>query len=154
MLAEGIERSESGALLHQEMGRFLWEDGQTQRALDHVERALAVDADLVLARRYAALIYSALGRQEKALSAYEKLAHLQPVDASIRVSLGIVHSQRGDWSAAEEAFKQALALGGDGGDAALKLGGLYVHRGRLRAAVKVFESLDQLQLHFIRRELC
>mgnify|MGYP001438772708 FL=1 len=112
VLAEGIERSESGALLHQEMGRFLWEDGQTQRALNHVERALAVDADLVLARRYAALIYSALGRQEKALSAYEKLSHLQPVDASIQVSLGIVHSQRGDWSAAEEAFKQGLALGG------------------------------------------
>ena len=132
VLAEGIERGGDGELLHQEMGRFLWEDGQAQRALGHVERALAADGDLVLARRYAALIYSALGRQEEALASYEGLARLEPADASIQISLGIVHSQRGDWAAAEEAFKRALSLGNDGGDAALKLGGLYVHRGRLR----------------------
>lgn len=151
VLAEGIELGGDGALLHQEMGRFLWEDGQAQRALGHVESALAADGDLVLARRYAALIYSALGRQEEALASYEGLARLQPADASIQISLGIVHSQRGDWAAAEEAFKRALSLGNDGGDAALKLGGLYVHRGRLRAAVKVFA--DGAVLHPDNAEL-
>ncbi|MEC7226679.1 MAG: tetratricopeptide repeat protein [Candidatus Latescibacterota bacterium] len=80
---------------------------------------LAADGDLVLTRRYAALIYSALGRQEEALASYEELARLQTAYASIQISLGIVHSQRGDWAAAEEAFKRALSLGNDGGDAAL-----------------------------------
>lgn len=138
VLAEGVSVATDAAILHQELGRFAWEDGQVERALEHVERALALDADLVLARRYVALIYSALGRYDEALAAYALLVDRQPMDASIRVSIGIVHSQRSDWSQAEAAFKEALALGGAGGDAALKLGGLYVHRGRLRAAVNAF----------------
>jgi len=131
VLVEGIEREGDVALLHQEMGRFLWEDGHAQR--------------------YAALIYSALGRQEEALASYEGLVRLQPADASIQISLGIVHSQRGNWAASEEAFKRAHSLGNDGGDAALKLGGFYVHRGLLRAAVKLFA--DRAVLHPNNAEL-
>ena len=60
MLAEGIERGETRLAPD---GPFSLEDGQLS-ALGHVERALAADGDLVLARRCAALIY-ALGRQEQ-----------------------------------------------------------------------------------------
>ncbi len=140
VLAEGLARRTDSPLLHQEMGRFLWEDGDAQRALEHMERARALAPDLPLAQRYTALLYSAAGRLDEALAVYAELATQSPQDASAWVSMGIVHSQRGDWQGAEDAFKQALAIGEDGGDAALKLGGLHVHRGRLRAAVKVFSD--------------
>ncbi|MGY8825258.1 MAG: tetratricopeptide repeat protein [Candidatus Latescibacterota bacterium] len=140
VLAEGITRAPDSPLLHQEMGRFLWEDGDGVRAFEHFVKALAADASLVLARRYMALIYSAQGQHGQALAAYAELAQLQPQDASVHVSMGIVHSQLGDLAAAEKVFKQALELGGAGGDAALKLGGLYMHQRRLRAAVKVFKE--------------
>ena len=145
---EEEERARDNARARLELAALYRDMGQPQVG----RGVLAADGDLVLARRYAALIYSALGRQEEALASYEGLARLQPADASIQISLGIVHSQRGDWAAAEEAFKRALSLGNDGGDAALKLGGLYVHKGRLRAAVKVFAdgaalNPDNAELH-------
>jgi len=151
VLADGITRAPDSPLLHQEMGRFLWEDGDAVRALEHFSKALAVDANLALARRYTALIYSAQGQYKKALASYGQLAQRQPLDASLRVSMGIVHSQVGDLPAAEKAFKQALELGGDDGDAALKLGGLYMHQRRLRAAVKVFK--EAVEAHESNAEL-
>lgn len=152
VLADGLARRADSPLLHQEMGRFIWEDGDAQRALEHIERARKLAPDLPLAQRYAALLYSTVGRADDALAVYAELAAQNPQDASVWVSMGIVHSQRGDWQRAEGAFKQALTIGGDGGDAALKLGGLYVHRGRLRPAVKVFSDgvaqyPDNAELH-------
>lgn len=151
ILAEGLAQHPESPLLHQEMGRFLWEDGDGSRALQHFSKALEGDENLVLARRYMALIYSGQGTYDKALSTYGELARRQPQDASLHVSMGIVHSQIGDLAAAEQAFKKALALGGDGGDAALKLGGLYMHQRRLRAAVKVFK--EAVELHADNAEL-
>lgn len=154
-LATGVASDQTRApdspLLHQEMGRFLWEDGDAQRALEHFAKALQDDESLALARRYMALIYSAQGDYNKALAAYGELAQLQPQDASLRVSIGIVHSQLGDLAAAEKAFKEAMVLGGADGDAALKLGGLYMHQRRLRAAVKVFK--EAVELHAKNAEL-
>lgn len=149
ILATGLTSASDSPLLHQEMGRFLWEDGDATRALEHFEKALQGDKNLAL--RYMALIYSAQGEYDKALTAYGELAQRQLQDASLRVSIGIVHSQLGDLAAAEKAFKEAMVLDGDGGDAALKLGGLYMHQRRLRAAVKVFK--EAVELHAENAEL-
>ena len=149
ILAEGLAQYPDSPLLHQEMGRFLWEDGDGSRALQHFSKALDGDKDLVL--RYMALIYSSQGDYDKALSTYGELAQRQPQNASLYVSMGIVHSQIGDLATAEQAFKKALDWGGDGGDAALKLGGLYMHQQRLRAAIKVFK--EAVELHTDNAEL-
>ena len=96
------------------------------------ERARVADPDLYPVYRYLGLIHSAEGRLDSALAAFAELADRQPGDAVAQVSIGIVHSRMGALDAAEEAFKAAVALGGAEGDAALKLGGLYVHQRRLR----------------------
>ncbi len=152
ILATGL--AESGtetALLHQELGRLLWQDGDAERALEHFSRALALDDNGDLSRRYMGLIYSAQGQYKKALEAFLTLAKTRPLDSALQINIGIVHSQMGDLKAAEVAFKKALGLGGDGGDAAIKLGGLYMHQQRLRAAVKVFK--DATKAHKENAEL-
>ena len=101
--------------------------------LTQFERARVADPDLYPVYRYLGLIHSAEGRLDSALAAFVELANRQPGDAAAQVSIGIVHSRMGALDAAEEAFKAAVALGGAEGDAALKLGGLYVHQRRLRA---------------------
>ena len=76
----------------------------------------------------------------EALAAFDELAARQPDDAAVKVNIGIVYSRMGDLAAAESAFKNAVGLGGAGGDAALKLGGLYVYQRRLRPALRVLQE--------------
>ena len=140
VIAQGLELNGDEPVLLQELGRFLWEDGDGVRALAQFERALAIDPELPLAYRYMGLIHSAAGRLQEALAAFAELATRQPADAATRVNIGIVHSRMGDLAAAERAFKTAVELGGAGGDAALKLGGLYVHQRRLLPAVKLMRE--------------
>ena len=142
-LVEGLAaRDGSGeeAVLHYELGRLLWEEGDGAGALAQFERARVADPNLYPVYRYLGLIHSAEGRLDSALAAFAEFANRQPGNAAAQVSIGIVHSRMGALDAAEEAFKAAIELGGTEGDAALKLGGLYVHQRRLRAAVQVFKE--------------
>ena len=142
-LVEGLATRDGGgeeAVLHYELGRLLWEEGDGAGALAQFEQARTGDPDLYPVYRYLGLIHSAEGRLDSALAAFAELANRQPGNAAAQVSIGIVHSRMGALDAAEEAFKAAIALGGAEGDAALKLGGLYVHQRRLRAAVQMFKE--------------
>ena len=141
------DRGGAEAVLHYELGRLLWEEGDGAGALAQFEWARAADPDLHPVYRYLGLIHSAKGRLDSALAAFAELANRQPGDAAAQVSIGIVSSRMGTLAAAEEAFKAALALGGAEGDAALKLGGLYVHQRRLRAAVQVFKEATTAHPH-------
>ena len=148
-LVEGLATRDGGdeeAVLHYELGRLLWEEGDGAGALAQFERAQVADPDLHLVYHYLGLIHSAEGRLDSALAAFTELASRQPGDAA-QVSIGIVHSHMGALAEAEEAFKAAIALGGAEGDAALKLGGLYVHQRRLRAAVQVFKKATTAHPH-------
>ena len=141
--AEGLATRDGDgeeSVLHYELGRLLWEEGDGAGALAQFERARVADPDLYPVYRYLGLIHSAEGRLDSALAAFAEFANRQPGNAAAQVSIGIVHSRMGALDAAEEAFKAAVALGGAEGDAALKLGGLYVHQRRLRAAVQVFKE--------------
>ena len=81
------------------------------------------------------------------MAAFAEFANRQPGDAAAQVSIGIIHSRMGALDAAEAVFKAAIALDGAEGDAALKLGGLYVHQRRLRAAVQVFKEATVVHPH-------
>ena len=149
-LVEGLATRDGGdeeAVLHYELGRLLWEEGDGAGALAQFERAQVADPDLHLVYHYLGLIHSAEGRLDSARAAFVELASRQPSDAAVQVSIGIVHSRTGALAEAEEAFKAAIALGGAEGDAALKLGGLYVHQRRLRAAVQVFKKATTAHPH-------
>ena len=142
-LVEGLTTGDGDgeeSVLHYELGRLLWEEGDGAGALAQFERARIADPDLYPVYRYLGLIHSAEGRLDSALAAFTAFADRQPGNAAAQVSIGIVHSRMGALDAAEEAFKAAIELGGAEGDAALKLGGLYVHQRRLRAAVQVFKE--------------
>ncbi|MEE3233219.1 MAG: tetratricopeptide repeat protein [Candidatus Latescibacterota bacterium] len=140
LLADGLHEPEDDALLLQELGRFLWEEGESVSALSHFESALDLNPLLSVARRIAALIYSEMGEYKRALSYYTILIGENEKDTQLWINRGIIHSQMGEFVAAEADFKYAILLGGTNGDGALKLGGLYVHTRNKRAAVKVLSD--------------
>ena len=140
ILVEGLERLDDEVLLMQELGRFLWKEGESVLALSYFESALDINPLLSFSRRIAALIYSQMRDYERSLLYYAILIEESKEDAQLWISRGIIYSQMGEFLKAEADFKKAISLGGTNGDGALKLGGLYLHNRNKRAAIKVFSQ--------------
>ena len=113
-LVEGLTTGDGDgeeSVLHYELGRLLWEEGDGAGALAQFERARVADPDLYPVYRYLGLIHSAEGRLDSALAAFAAFANRQPGNAAAQVSIGIVHSRMGALDAAEEAFKAGDRVG-------------------------------------------
>lgn len=131
------------AALHFEIGRLAFADGRTDVALAAFRDAGGLDPTLTMADRFAARILAEQGRPAEALTLYAALRERLPDDAEPRVAAGIVLSGMGRLEEAEVAFREALSMDRTG-DAAVKLGGLYVHQGRLREAQRIYlQGADQ-----------
>jgi tetratricopeptide (TPR) repeat protein len=148
VLAAGLALRPDAAELRYELGRLLWGDKDADGALEQFRLALAADPSLGTAHRYMGLIYSAKGQYPQALDSFRALEAQRTNDAGLLVNIGIVLAQQGNLKGAEGHFRRALELGDTGGDAALKLGGLYIHRNDPSAALKVFgRGLESNPLH-------
>jgi tetratricopeptide (TPR) repeat protein len=118
-------------------------DGRTDVALAAFRDAGGLDPTMTMADRFAARILAEQGRPAEALTLYAALRERLPDDAEPRVAAGIVLSGMGRLEEAEVAFREALSMDRTG-DAAVKLGGLYVHQGRLREAQRIYlQGADQ-----------
>ena len=78
---------------------------------------------------------------ETAREAYEAAAALDPRFVQVRVELGRVYEVRGDHTAAERAYREALDALPTYHDAALALASLYRRRGRARDAVNLLVEI-------------
>lgn len=150
VLRTGLELGDA-ADLHYELGRLAYTAERTEDAVSSFRMAQSIDSTLTAAARYEGRILTELGRKQEALSVFARLRHLLPGAATPRISAGIVLSGMGRFDEAERAFREALPLD-DTGDAAVKLGGLYMHMNRLRDAQNVYaegvrEHPDNAELH-------
>ncbi len=136
LLRVGLERGPD-ADLHYETGRLAYGAGQPEAALTSFRLAQTLDSTLTAAARYEGRILAELGHREPALVVFARLRRLVPDAAAPRISAGIILSGMGRLDEAEVAFREALELD-DTGDAAVKLGGLYLHQSRLREAERVY----------------
>lgn len=136
LLRAGLERGPDADLLY-ETGRLAYGADQPEAALTSFRLAQAADSTLTAAARYEGRILTELGRHEQALSVFARLRRLLPDAAAPRISAGIILSRMGRLDEAQVAFREALQLD-DTGDAAVKLGGLYLHQNRLREAERVY----------------
>jgi tetratricopeptide (TPR) repeat protein len=136
LLRVGLERGPD-ADLHYETGRLAYGAGQPEAALASFRLAQTIDSTLTAAARYEGRILAELGHGERALSVFARLRRLLPDAAAPRISAGIILSRMGRLDEAEMAFREALELD-DTGDAAVKLGGLYLHQSRLHEAERVY----------------
>jgi tetratricopeptide (TPR) repeat protein len=88
--------------------------GQSNRALAIAEAALDADPDNLTARLLRGVTFRASGRSEDAIADFDETARRADVGndtalaADARFQLGIVHSDRGDWTSAYAAFEAAV----------------------------------------------
>jgi tetratricopeptide (TPR) repeat protein len=92
-----------------------------ERALDCLVRAAMLDPNNWMTLTALSLNYLRLGANEMAAQTLERASAIRPMDASIFASLGEIYRDEREYEAAQQAYRQALALDPDLGSAAIGL---------------------------------
>lgn len=89
------------------LGVFYMNDGQLDKAVQYLNRSLALKADNYLAYHSLGLVYSIKGEIEKAVENFQKALSLNPNSTETRNTLGAIYQEMGFLDKAEQEFKAA-----------------------------------------------
>ncbi|NIR28757.1 MAG: tetratricopeptide repeat protein [Gammaproteobacteria bacterium] len=84
--------------------------GEPERAIEQLERAIAIDADDLEAHERLAGLHRETGDAGAAASVLERALLIQPFDANLYRTLAGLRESRGEWESAAEAREAVVAL--------------------------------------------
>jgi len=90
--------------------------GETEEAIEQLERAIAIDADDLDAHQRLAALYMETGDAAAAAAVLDRALLIQPFDATLYKTLAGIRESRGEWRRAAHARQAVVAL--DPGDPA------------------------------------
>jgi len=129
----GVPKASMAAVTHLNLGNFFQKDGQLARAVEHYEKARALEPSLDVERNLARALV-ALGRPEEAVSVLEQASAEDPRDAALHASLARLLRGQGATERALEHSRRAFELDPADAEARRELSDLHVERaGALRA---------------------
>jgi len=153
ILEDRQESAESGsarrfdfelAEVHDHLGRVLILAGDTKGALEHHERAVALQPDFAVFRNNIGSALLNLGRVDAALVHLEEAARLRPSYATAHKNLGIALLKRKDWARARTHFETAVRLNPGNVDAHYGLGHCLAYLDDFQGAAKQFSRVIEL----------
>ncbi len=136
---QGRDRAEALKLLEQ--GTALGQEGKLEEAVQALQRAVALDADLADAQYNLAIAYRKLGRTDAAITALMRVTQLEPRDYEVRIGLGNWLTERGRHLEASQQYERAALLRLDSVEAWRKLAESYEAAGQVRAAVGAYRRV-------------
>lgn len=114
------------------LGCALMESGRVTQALDHLERAVALDPGFADAHLNLALAQGRLGRLTEALASARRAVELNPDASSAEETLGEVLARLGRWDEVLEHARAYLARAPDSASANALYGTVLTRMGRTR----------------------
>lgn len=105
-----IDGADRNALIHANLGRVYLGQAKTASAKAELERAIALDPDLVPARMAIAQLHLTNRDYQAAAEALEKAKAIEPKNAAIVNNLAIAYRGLGRYEEAQKAYKEALVL--------------------------------------------
>ncbi len=115
---------------------------------DHLDRALAEDADYADAHSHLGLLFVAQRRFKEALGALQTAVRLKPDDPLTRYNLGVAYASLGQPDRAAIAFRDAIRLKPDDPITHYNLGILYHFQGNHEAAIAPLQTAVRLKPDF------
>ncbi|WP_170789179.1 tetratricopeptide repeat-containing sulfotransferase family protein [Ruegeria lacuscaerulensis] len=145
LLSKIIAAAPKHADAHHILGLIAFQTGQTDAAIQAVERAVQLRPDSVqYLANYTEILRSA-GRLDQARAAGEQAVRLAPGHAAAQSNLGLVHYDLEDLEKARAAQERALALSPDLDRALNNLGSIARDQGDRAKAAKLYRQALRLQ---------
>ena len=114
--------------------------GQTDRALDLIAQALAVNPDFPEAHFNHGKILHDAGRAAEAVAAYERALALRPEWDAALFNLGLLYARQKGWARAADCFEQAIRINAADAEYFFNLGNVRLEMGEREAAIRAFEE--------------
>ncbi|MBF2073360.1 MAG: TIGR03032 family protein [Synechococcales cyanobacterium C42_A2020_086] len=121
------------------------QQGQIQLALDHIERAIALDPQVAEFHSHAGVIRCSLGDLETGLVCYQQALALQPDSLPTRYNLGLALQKAGRWEDAMQVYLLLIAQQPTYAAAHYQLGNVCQQQHNLSAAIAHYRQAIQLQ---------
>jgi len=131
-----VDVTTDNAMAHFDLGRSLQGTGHLQRALDHLQAALALDPRFKAARDSLAVTLIRLQRPGEAIRVYREGLRLDPEWAEGHQQLGVLFLKADDFDQAVQHLRRAVRLRPDLAAARYHLGLVLAKRGRLAEAAE------------------
>ena len=119
------------------LGTHLLRHGEPRRAIEYLQKTLALKPDYDLAVINLARAYRAVGDDDAALAGFERYLQIDAHDAYVYYQMGELWMDRGDQAKAEAAFRKALELDPKVAAAKNALGVVALERGDLATAERL-----------------
>lgn len=118
----------NNAMAWEKKGELVMAQRHLKDSVPLFKKALALDGNMNAARLNLALVYESLGDLTDALTYANEAVSRQPKDPDTHYTLGRVEELAKHYDAAEDQFRQALALNPDHYDSLMHLAGIMVVR--------------------------
>lgn len=144
LIGRALEENAANPFYHNNYGYTLMAVGQLDRALDHLNKALALKPDYVDALNNLGRVYQVRGNLSRALMCYRRALDLNPRFASAFNNMGTVLHARGQLQEAVDNYHQAVTVDPSFSAAYNNLGAALLKLGRTDQAKAILEgALEQ-----------
>ena len=130
---------------HNNLGNALLENGQTELAVEHFEKALAIQPDYALAATNLGIALIRLGREGEAIVYFRKLLASGPDSAEAHNGLGAALERAGSKNEAISHYRRALEINPDSVVACNNLGNSLLANGETEQAIALFRRAVAIQ---------
>jgi protein O-mannosyl-transferase len=140
--------TENNDIAYTRVASFLMEQGESEKALQYFEKALAIEPRYEEAQLARGALLLKSGRREEALAGFQQAVQLLPHSAMAHYDLGLVLAGNNRLDEAGEQLDLALKLKPDFAEAYLVLGDVFVKRGNRPEALRHYQKALQLNPGF------
>src|SRR5207247_339091 len=89
------------------------QDEALNKALDNLNKAIALKSDYAPAHYLIALVYDQQGKSEQAITKLEETVKIAPNDIGLAFQLGVIYYQKGQYDKARSHLERAKSLNPD-----------------------------------------
>lgn len=143
LYGEVLERAPRHADAHHLLGLVYHQQGAHDRAINQIDRAIALNPENPLFHFNRGVSLAAIGKKERAAASYHRAIEGSPGYAQAHFNLGNLHRDAGETEAAEEQYRKAVQADPAYSKAYLNLAGLLMETGRAEAALDCLSDAER-----------
>ncbi len=136
-----------------EIARIYERLNELDKAMDHYEKAIAVNSEFSAAYNRLGFMYDLRNDDNLAIANYKKALILDPNDAFLYNNLGIFFAKRGNFKQAEISFKKAIELADENAEFYYNLGAMYAESNNYLKARQMLKNVLELDKDFKKAKI-
>jgi len=143
-----ISAGAESALAHNNLGKALFEHGESERAIGHFREAVGINSQYAIAHANLGEALAARGDLEEATRHFQKAVEIESENAAFQSGLGLALARRGKLKEASKHLHRALELNPADAGTRNNLGNVLAMSGEFREAVEQFRRALELNPGF------